>query len=90
MQPYTQRLKKGTKFVNNKFHIFLIPGDQNTFFCVCMCLFDRLSVQQRIMPQYVMVSCSYPCTNNTISHKIQLMHTCFYATLLTLCHSDIF
>jgi hypothetical protein len=42
-------------FANNASHIFQIPGDQRTFFSVCVCMFGRLFVRQRIMQQYVMV-----------------------------------
>ena len=76
----------------NKKIFFEFLETRRLFLFVCVCLFDSLSVQQRIMPQYVMVLylLLYPCTNNIISHKLRLMHTYCSVTLLTLCHSDMF
>ena len=77
-------------FVNNAPHIFRIPGDQNTVFFVCVVVCVRGTAENYAAICDGTLSCSYPCTNNTVSHKIRLMHACLNTTLLTLCHADMF
>jgi len=88
---------------NSPIFLELLETRRHLFVCVCVCVCVRACVRARA-PVWRLIctteiyaaiydgtlSCSYPCTNNTISHKIRLMYTCCSATLLTMCHSDMF